>query len=63
MVMRNNMDRYHLVIDVIDRVPTLGSTAAAVRQDMVDRRVEHLRYVVEHGDDLPEIRDWQWTTR
>jgi xylulose-5-phosphate/fructose-6-phosphate phosphoketolase len=61
MVVRNDMDRYHLVIDVIDRVPGLARRAAVVRQEMVDLRTRHRRYVVEHGADMPEITDWVWT--
>jgi xylulose-5-phosphate/fructose-6-phosphate phosphoketolase len=60
MVMRNDLDRFHLVIDVIDRVPGLGSTAAALRQQMSDARVSARAYTREHGDDPVEIRDWAW---
>ena len=60
MVVLNDLDRYHLVMDVIDRVPGLRSRAAHVRQAMVDRRAAHRAYIVEHGEDAPEIRDWKW---
>jgi xylulose-5-phosphate/fructose-6-phosphate phosphoketolase len=60
MVMRNDLDRFHLVIDVIDRVPGLGTRAAKVRQDMADRRVLARAFAREHGDDPTEIRDWTW---
>jgi xylulose-5-phosphate/fructose-6-phosphate phosphoketolase len=60
MVMRNDLDRYHLVMDVIDRVPGLGSHAAALRQQMVDARLEARAYTREHGDDPAGIRDWTW---
>lgn len=60
MVMLNDLDRYHLVIDVIDRVPELGSRYAALRQQMVDNRIHAREYTREHGDDLPEVRDWVW---
>jgi xylulose-5-phosphate/fructose-6-phosphate phosphoketolase len=60
MVMMNDTDRYHLVMDVIDRVPGLGSRAAAVRQLMVDTRRRARSWTRAHGDDLPEVRDWQW---
>jgi xylulose-5-phosphate/fructose-6-phosphate phosphoketolase len=60
MVVRNDLDRYHLVMDVIDRVPGLGYRAAHVKQTMRDRRIEHRAYIIEHGDDMPEIRDWKW---
>ena len=60
MVMLNDMDRYHLVMDVIDRVPSLGPTAASLRQEMSDNRVRARAFTRETGDDLPEIRDWVW---
>jgi xylulose-5-phosphate/fructose-6-phosphate phosphoketolase len=60
MVVRNDLDRYHLVMDVIDRVPGLGSRAAYVKQAMRDKRIEHRGYIERHGDDMPEIRDWTW---
>jgi xylulose-5-phosphate/fructose-6-phosphate phosphoketolase len=60
MVMRNDMDRYRLVIDVIDRVPGLGQREAGVRQRMVDERAAHRAYAYEHGEDPPEVRDWTW---
>ena len=60
MVVMNDMDRFHLVMDVIDRVPGLGQKAAVVRQTMMDKRSEHRAYVRETGEDLPEIRDWRW---
>jgi xylulose-5-phosphate/fructose-6-phosphate phosphoketolase len=56
----NDMDRYHLVIDVIDRVPGLARRAAVLRQSMVDARMAHRAYVREYGEDMPEIRDWAW---
>ncbi len=60
MVMMNDMDRFHLVMDVIDRTPSLGSRAAALRQEMVDTRRRARLWTREHGDDLPEVRDWRW---
>jgi xylulose-5-phosphate/fructose-6-phosphate phosphoketolase len=60
MVVRNDLDRYHLVMDVIDRVPGLGPRAAYVKQAMRDKRIEHRDYIERHGDDMPEIRDWTW---
>jgi hypothetical protein len=60
--MLNDLDRFHLVMDVVDRVPGLGSRAAAVRQLMADRRVEARAYTREHGEDSPEIRDWTCPT-
>ncbi|MGV3759976.1 MAG: phosphoketolase family protein [Actinomycetota bacterium] len=60
MLVLNDLDRFHLVMDVIDRVPSLGSRAASLRQLMVDKRHEHHRFTREHGEDLPEIQDWTW---
>jgi len=60
MVMLNDLDRFHLVIDVIDRVPGLGSRAAGLRQQMVDQRLRVRAHTREHGDDPPEVRDWAW---
>jgi xylulose-5-phosphate/fructose-6-phosphate phosphoketolase len=60
MLVLNDLDRYHLVMDVIDRVASLGSRAASLRQLMVDKRNEHHRWTRQHGEDLPEIRDWTW---
>jgi xylulose-5-phosphate/fructose-6-phosphate phosphoketolase len=60
MVMLNDMDRFHLVMDVIDRVPGLGTRAAPLRQQMADERLRHRAYTREHGDDPPDVRDWTW---
>jgi xylulose-5-phosphate/fructose-6-phosphate phosphoketolase len=60
MVMLNDLDRFHLVIDVIDRVAGLGDSAAHLRQEMGERRLAARAYTREHGDDDPEIRDWTW---
>jgi xylulose-5-phosphate/fructose-6-phosphate phosphoketolase len=60
MVMLNDLDRFHLVMDVIDRVPGLGSRAAGLRQEMADTRLRARAYTREHGEDVPEIRDWTW---
>lgn len=60
MVMLNDLDRFHLVMDVIDRVPSLQSRCATLRQRMVDMRITAREYTREHGDDLPEVRDWVW---
>jgi len=60
MLMLNDMDRYHLVMDVIDRVPGLGARAAGLRQHMVDERLRLRRYTRDVGDDAPEVRDWTW---
>ncbi len=60
MVMLNDIDRFRLVIDVIDRVPGLGPQAAHVRQLMADERLRHRQYTREVGDDMPDVRDWTW---
>jgi xylulose-5-phosphate/fructose-6-phosphate phosphoketolase len=60
MVMLNDLDRFHLVMDVIDRVPDLGERAADLRQHMADERLRHRAYTREHGDDPPDVRDWTW---
>ena len=60
MVMLNDLDRYHLVMDVIDRVPGLGERAAGLRQQIADERLRHRAYTREHGDDPPDVRDWVW---
>jgi xylulose-5-phosphate/fructose-6-phosphate phosphoketolase len=60
MVVLNDLDRFHLVRDVVDRLPGLGATAAYVKQAMHDRLIEHREYVSTHGEDMPDIRDWQW---
>jgi xylulose-5-phosphate/fructose-6-phosphate phosphoketolase len=60
MVVVNDLDRFHLAMDVIDRVPGLATSAAVVRQDLVDARAAHRQYVREHGEDLPAVRDWVW---
>ncbi|MGA7416935.1 MAG: phosphoketolase family protein [Acidimicrobiales bacterium] len=60
MVMRNDLDRFHLVIDVLDRVPGLEPRTASLRQQMVDARLDARRYGREHGEDPPEIAQWRW---
>jgi len=60
MVVLNDLDRFHLVIDVIDRVPQLGSKVAHVKQAMRDKLIEHQQYIRQYGDDMPEVRDWKW---
>ncbi|HEX5247020.1 MAG TPA: phosphoketolase family protein [Gaiellaceae bacterium] len=60
MVMLNDLDRFRLVIDVIDRVPGLADRAGHLRQQMEERRLAARAYTREHGDDLPDIRDWTW---
>ncbi len=63
MVVRNDLDRFHLVADVIDRVPSLETRAAYAKQFVRDKLLDHKAYVREHGEDMPEIRNWQWGRR
>ncbi|MEG4285866.1 phosphoketolase family protein [Microcoleus sp. A006_D1] len=60
MVVINDLDRFHLVGDVLDRVPKLSSVAAYGKQAMRDKLIDHREYITKHGDDMPEIRDWKW---
>ena len=61
MVVQNDLDRFHLAMDVIDRVPGLARRAPVARQKMVDMRTRHRDYVVEHGIDMAEVLDWAWS--
>jgi len=56
----NQIDRFDLAIDVIDRVPRLADVAAHLRQELLNKLTDHTRYVRAHGEDMPEIRDWRW---
>jgi xylulose-5-phosphate/fructose-6-phosphate phosphoketolase len=60
MTVMNDLDRFHLVADVIDRVPGLGHAAAYAKQWLRDRRIEHREYIRKYGEDMPEIRNWKW---
>jgi xylulose-5-phosphate/fructose-6-phosphate phosphoketolase len=60
MVMLNDLDRFHLVMDVIDRVPSLGSQAVELRQEMADRRVAARAWTRDHGEDHPDVTEWKW---
>lgn len=61
MLVRNDMDRFHLLMDVIDRVPKLGHIAAYTKQAIRDKLIEHKEYIARYGQDMPEISEWTWT--
>jgi xylulose-5-phosphate/fructose-6-phosphate phosphoketolase len=60
MTVRNEIDRFHLCGDVIDRLPQLGPRAAYAKQALREKLFEHKEYICEHGEDMPEIRNWKW---
>jgi xylulose-5-phosphate/fructose-6-phosphate phosphoketolase len=60
MTVLNDLDRFHLAIDVIDRVPRLRDVAAHLKQLLQDKLIDHRHYVVRHGDDMPEVKNWKW---
>ncbi|HET8546446.1 MAG TPA: hypothetical protein VFL57_00505 [Bryobacteraceae bacterium] len=60
MAVLNQLDRFHLAMDVIDRLPALGARSAYLKQELQEKLVDHRRYIVKYGDDLPEIRNWKW---
>ncbi|WP_456417458.1 phosphoketolase family protein [Thiolapillus sp.] len=62
MVVRNDLDRFHLLMDVADRVPALEKQAGHIHQHMLEKLVEHREYIISHGEDMPEIRNWKWPT-
>jgi len=60
MTVMNDLDRFHLVMDVIDRLPQLGDKASYLKQEMQDKLIEHKNYICENGMDMPEVRNWKW---
>jgi xylulose-5-phosphate/fructose-6-phosphate phosphoketolase len=63
MTVRNELDRFHLACDAIDRVARLGDRGAHVQQLIRDTLIEHRRYIERHGEDMPEIQKWRWTCK
>jgi xylulose-5-phosphate/fructose-6-phosphate phosphoketolase len=61
MTVLNELDRFHLVIEAIHRLPQTGEKGAALQRRLNDKLAEHRRYINEHGQDMPEIRDWTWS--
>ena len=60
MTVLNELDRFHLAQDVIDRLPQLGQKASYLKQQLQDKLIEHNAFIREHGEDMPEIKNWQW---
>ena len=63
MTVLNDLDRFHLVMDAIDRLPQTGDTGIHVRQQLQDKLIAHKRYINEFGQDMPEIRNWSWSRK
>ena len=60
MTVLNDLDRFHLVMDAVDRLAQTGSRGANLQQELRDKLIEHRRYIDKYGEDMPEIRDWTW---
>jgi xylulose-5-phosphate/fructose-6-phosphate phosphoketolase len=61
MTVLNDMDRWHLVMDVLQRVPGLAAKTACLKQELLDKLIEHGHYIRQEGVDLPEVREWSWS--
>ena len=61
MTVLNELDRFHLVMDTIDRVPRTGPQGVYLKQQLQDKLIEHKQYIDKHGEDLPEVRNWKWS--
>jgi xylulose-5-phosphate/fructose-6-phosphate phosphoketolase len=62
MVVLNDLDRYHLAGDVLDRVPSLGARSGYLKQYLRNKLLDHKAYIHEHGEDMAEVRDWKWNS-
>ena len=60
MTVLNDIDRFHLVLDVIDRLPQTSPDAAKLKERLQEKLIEHKQYIRKHGEDMPEIRNWKW---
>ena len=60
MTVLNDLDRFHLPMDVVDRLPQTSAKGAYLKQQLHEKLIEHKQYIDKHGEDLPEIRNWQW---
>jgi xylulose-5-phosphate/fructose-6-phosphate phosphoketolase len=60
MTVRNDLDRFHLVMDTIDRVPKAAERGIYLKQELQNKLIEHKQYICRYGQDLPEIRNWKW---
>ncbi len=63
MAVLNDLDRYHLAMDVVDRLPQLGSRAAYLKQELRNKLIDHREYIERHGQDMPEVANWHWNPR
>ena len=63
MTVLNDIDRFHLAMDVIERVPSLQRIGAHHKQHFREKLIEHKLYIAEHGEDMPEVHDWHWPER
>ena len=61
MTVLNDLDRFHLVMDTIDRLPQTGDKGIYLKQQLKDKLIEHKQYIDKYGEDLPEIRNWKWS--
>jgi xylulose-5-phosphate/fructose-6-phosphate phosphoketolase len=61
MTLLNDLDRFHLVMETIDRLPQTGDKGITLKQQLKDKLIEHKQYIAKHGQDLPESRNWKWS--